>query len=148
VIEQVRILMNRNQLRTARAYRSVYNDLMAFTGGQDMYLHQIEAPFLRRYEQYMKDAGKSLNTMSFYMRNLRAIFYKGMPDKKFLQPANDPFKSVYMSSLAKPNKPKVEMLEATEYFEDFNIKNVREASIRISKMLSNTSFLKSDRKNT
>ena len=90
-----RRLDQNGQHRTARAYLTVTHGLLRFCDRSDLRFDQITASLVRRYEQQMKDDGKSMNTISFYMRNLRAIYRKAVGDRIISANPDDPFKTVY-----------------------------------------------------
>jgi len=81
--------------RTARAYVTIMRDLIEFTGNKNITFNHLTEETIKRYEDYMKKEGKTLNTISFYMRNLRAIYNKAINDKLILGQWEDPFRSVY-----------------------------------------------------
>ena len=83
------------QYRTARAYLTAVRGLLRFCGQNDLPLDHISPGVIRRYEQWMKDQGKSMNTISFYMRNLRAIYHKAVNGNVIQAHASYPFKGVY-----------------------------------------------------
>lgn len=64
--------------RTARAYRTVSSALVKFNKGIDIPLQQINACLIQAFETHLKDRGCLPNTISFYMRNLRAIYNKAV----------------------------------------------------------------------
>ncbi|GHT49914.1 transposase [Bacteroidia bacterium] len=88
-------LVENGQDRTARAYRTVANQLMAFNGFEEIGLEEINTSFLRKYEAHMKEAGKTMNTISFYMRNLRSIYNRAIKDNLIPIRYDNPFKEVY-----------------------------------------------------
>lgn len=88
-------LTENGQVRTARAYKTAANGLIAFSRQRGLRLDDISTSLIRRYEQWMKDHGKSMNTISFYMRNLRAIYHKAVEERVILARYDDPFRSVY-----------------------------------------------------
>lgn len=83
------------QERTARGYVTAVRRLVGFTGDRDMQLRQITAFVMRRFEYSLLSEGKALNTVSFYMRNLRAIYNKAVKEGKLEAPAVNPFEDVY-----------------------------------------------------
>ncbi len=90
-----RELIENNQYRTADAYQSVVNNIRSFNSGSDVSLNSIDASFLKRFEAYMKMKNNSLNTISFYMRNLRAIYYKAVRERIVDKKNDDLFREVY-----------------------------------------------------
>ena len=88
-------LIRLGQNRTARAYRSSVISVIAFNKGKDIALKQINPCLIKEYERSLKERGKSLNTISFYMRNLRAIYNKSVADKVIPLNKENPFAGVY-----------------------------------------------------
>jgi len=82
--------------RTANAYRTVTRGLVKFNKGVDIPLTEINSCLIKDFEKYLKDAGRLPNTISYYMRNLRAIYNKAIVGKQFSQPKDNPFTGVYM----------------------------------------------------
>ncbi|MCD7935342.1 MAG: site-specific integrase [Tannerellaceae bacterium] len=88
-------LIRQGKERTARAYRTTLRMLQAYLGKKEIYPEELTVELLRRYEQYMRAEKKSLNTISFYMRNLRAIYNKGIKKGYFPFRHDMPFSGVY-----------------------------------------------------
>lgn len=88
-------LLQTDQERTARAYKSVSKSIIRFNKRNEIQLSQITEEFLKLYEQDMKIKGKSMNTISFYMRNLRSIYNKAISEGLIPPPIHNPFKNVY-----------------------------------------------------
>ena len=65
------------QGRTANAYRTVTRGLIKFNKGQDIPLREINARLIKEFEIYLKTCCMP-NTISYYMRNLRAIYNKAV----------------------------------------------------------------------
>ncbi len=83
------------QERTARAYTSATSALITFNRGKDIPIKHISKGLINEFEHYLKEQGKSLNTISFYMRNLRAIYNKAIRDKIINSKTENPFESVF-----------------------------------------------------
>ncbi|MFC4672934.1 phage integrase SAM-like domain and Arm DNA-binding domain-containing protein, partial [Dysgonomonas termitidis] len=77
---QARNLLRAGQERTARAYRTVSRGLITFNKGRDIPLSQINACMMKEFEAYLKERGKAMNTISYYMRMLRAIYWKAVKE--------------------------------------------------------------------
>jgi integrase len=88
-------LIRSGQERTAEAYRTVSRGLIRFNKGKDIPLKHINANLIKNFERDMKAKGKSLNTISYYMRNLRAIYNKAIRDKQIEAKAVNPFSDVF-----------------------------------------------------
>lgn len=81
------------KIRTSETYTSTLHSFMRFRGGRDILLNEIDSDLMIAYEAYLKQGGISMNTSSFYMRNLRAIYNRAL-EKELMQKKN-PFKHVY-----------------------------------------------------
>lgn len=81
------------RVRTAETYMSALNSFMRFRNGVDMPLDELTATVARKYEQYLRDHGVADNTVSFYMRVLRAIYNRAVESGEVEQTL--PFKRVY-----------------------------------------------------
>jgi len=81
------------RLRTSETYKTALNSFMKFMDDKDILLNKVDAELMMRYETYLKAQGVSMNTISFYMRILRAMYNqaveKGVVRQRF------PFKRVY-----------------------------------------------------
>jgi len=81
--------------RTARAYHSSVKSFLEFYGKEDFYLNKLNSQLLIKYEDYLLSRKCSLNTVSFYMRNLRAIYNKGIKNELVYPFREDYFRKVY-----------------------------------------------------
>jgi site-specific recombinase XerD len=81
------------RIRTSETYRTTLNSFKRFLNGEDISIGQLNKDIIRAYEMYLKDIGISLNSSSFYMRNLRAVYNRGV--EKGLTTQKFPFKGVY-----------------------------------------------------
>ena len=89
-------LKQQGQERTARAYNTVARRLVTFNKGEDIPLHHINSRLIKSFENYLKDSGKLSNTISYYMRNLRAIYNKAVTSQHISGPTGEnPFAGVY-----------------------------------------------------
>lgn len=61
------------QERTVEAYESAVRNLTDYVG-KELDFEQLTPECLKDYEQFLTREGKGLNTVSFYMRMLRAIY--------------------------------------------------------------------------
>lgn len=69
------------RLNTAITYELSLKSFYAFHGGKsEILLTSITPKWLRKYEQYMLDQGKSLTTVSIYTRTLRAIYNRAVSE--------------------------------------------------------------------
>jgi site-specific recombinase XerD len=88
-------LNTNGQDRTARAYRSAVNRLIDFNKGQDLSIEEICSSLMRKFETYLKETGKSMNTISFYMRNIRSIYHRAIKERLIIPRYENPFTEVY-----------------------------------------------------
>ena len=79
------------QFRTAKAYRTAARTFIRFVGNKNVLLSDINAPLMRRYEEHLKSQVKSLNTVSFLLRNLRVLFNRAIDEKRMSRPQENPF---------------------------------------------------------
>jgi integrase len=80
--------------RTARAYRTAAARLIGWSGS-DVKLEHITAVMMNDFQQSLKSQGRSMNTISFYMRTLRAIYNKAVAEGRLRRTADNPFAGVY-----------------------------------------------------
>lgn len=90
VIAQLKQL---GKVRTSETYTATLNSFMAFREEQDVPLDGISSDLMLLYEAFLKARGVRMNTISFYMRNLRAVYNRAV--EKGLTPQNNPFRHVY-----------------------------------------------------
>ena len=74
VANRAEALTAQGRTRTARAYRSALGSFRRFNGGADVALTEITAPLMAEYERYLRTRRLAPNTVSFYMRQLRAVY--------------------------------------------------------------------------
>lgn len=89
------ILEGQEQIRTARAYRTAVRRLCGMTGNENIELREITSFLIRRFEDRLRSEGKTLNTISFYMRNLRAIRNRAIREGLLEDTLSDPFERVF-----------------------------------------------------
>lgn len=90
VIAQLKQL---GKIRTSETYTATLKSFMAFRENQDVPLDGISSDLMLLYEAHLKARYVSMNTISFYMRNLRAVYNRAV--EKGLTPQNNPFRHVY-----------------------------------------------------
>lgn len=81
------------KVRTAETYAAALKSFMAFRRGVDVPLDGVDSDLMLMYEACLRAKGVSMNTTSFYMRILRAVYNravdKGLTEQKL------PFRHVY-----------------------------------------------------
>lgn len=88
-------LLERGQERTARAYRTVSHGLINFSSAPDLLLSELKAGLIKRFETHLKNRGRAANTISYYMRNLRAIYHRAINAGLLGSDTEHPFQGVY-----------------------------------------------------
>lgn len=86
-------LQQLGRARTAETYTATLVSFTAFRNGADIPLDGIDSDLMAQYEGWLANRGVAKNTVSFYMRILRAVYNraveKGLTEQRF------PFKHVY-----------------------------------------------------
>lgn len=91
-----RQMEQRGQLRTAKAYRTVVRGFVVFNRNKDIFLEQINNSLIKDFESYLFALGHLPNTISYYMRNLRAIYNKAVAENCIVCHQHEkPFIGVY-----------------------------------------------------
>ncbi len=81
--------------RTAAAYRTASARLVAFNNGRDPHLDQMSATMLGDFQYSLKAEGLKPNTISFYMRTLRAIYNRAVTEGRTARRTENIFAGVY-----------------------------------------------------
>lgn len=89
----VAALASGGKLRTAETYTAAELSFRRFNSGKDIRLTNINSDIINRYQRYLLGRGLTPNTVSFYMRVLRAICNKAV--RKNLMAPGEPFADVY-----------------------------------------------------
>lgn len=96
-IEKLIVKLQKNgQVRTSEIYNCTLNSFKRFRHGNDLYFVELDNDLLMSYEYFLKSEGLSMNTISFYMRRLRAIYNRAVEEG--IAEQNNLFKKVYTSS--------------------------------------------------
>ena len=81
------------RLRTSETYLSALRSFMLFRTNVDVPLDGIDSQMMLQYEAFLMTKGRAKNTISFYMRILRAIYNRAV--EKRLTDQKYPFRHVY-----------------------------------------------------
>ena len=73
---------------SAANYRSSYRLLLSFLDGQHLTSQHLSARWVERYERWLRARGVTTNTVTFHLRNLRAVYNRSV--KKRFIPASFP----------------------------------------------------------
>lgn len=91
--DEIKRLKELDKIRTAETYTATFRSIYAFRSGKDFTWNEINEEEMLRYEAYLKRNGKSMNTVSFYMRIFRAVYNRAV--ERGLTSQHYPFKHVY-----------------------------------------------------
>lgn len=86
-------LCQNGQFKTATSYHCTQTSFKRFLNESDIPITAINAELIQSYERWLKESNISLNTISYYMRILRATYNKAA-DKGYVS-QKFPFKNVY-----------------------------------------------------
>ena len=78
---------------TARNYKSAFNSFSRFRQGKDLPFVAITEEIVEEYNSFLTGRGVSRNTISFYMRTMRAVYNKAVRERLVEQ--TYPFRNVY-----------------------------------------------------
>ncbi|MFI3293030.1 MAG: site-specific integrase, partial [Rikenellaceae bacterium] len=92
-LEIITRLRDLRRERCVETYTTTLNSFMRFRKEIDVLLTDINSDLMMSYEAYLKYNGVSINTISFYMRILRAIYNRAVDQELVEQ--RYPFKKVY-----------------------------------------------------
>ncbi len=90
---EINELTNNNRLGTARNYRRTWNSFRSFLEGRNIPFAAITDTLIDEYNAYLTQRGIVRNTISFYMRTLRAVYNKAV--RKYGIEQTNPFRHVY-----------------------------------------------------
>ena len=84
---------------TAHVYRSTLNIVTTFHGSRYLDFHQVNPEWLKDFEVYLRSRGSSWNTVSTYLRVLRAVYNRAV-DLRKAEYIPHLFRSVYTGTRA------------------------------------------------
>lgn len=97
-------LENQKQFRTAAAYKTTAKRFLRYNNQEDFSLNDINCQLIESFERHLYEQSLSLNTISFYMRNLRAIYNRAIQDKLLMPALENPFARVYTGVKSTPKR--------------------------------------------
>lgn len=71
--QKIDILTEEGRIGTAITYQNALKSIQTFHKMKVLSLNSVSVKFLKNYEKWMLEAGNSVTTIGFYLRNLRAI---------------------------------------------------------------------------
>lgn len=81
------------KIRTSETYTAALRSLRSFLGDRQLLFDTIDSNLMLRYEAYLRSKHLTMNTISFYMRILRAVYNRGVEENITIH--KYPFKHVY-----------------------------------------------------
>jgi integrase len=81
------------KIRTSERYTTVLNSFGRFRRDVEVPWDEVDSDLMIAYEAWLKSGGVSMNTISFYMRNLRAVYNRAVEKELVIQ--RFPFRHVY-----------------------------------------------------
>lgn len=119
-------MKNEGKLRTADTYACTLRSFSRFRNGQDIELKNLTKEVVMAYESKLKGNGVSMNTISFYMRKLRATYNRAVDEGLVVD--QQPFKHVY-TGMGKTEKRAVD-IETIRELKEYQPKNTSESKAR------------------
>ncbi|MDE6335914.1 MAG: site-specific integrase, partial [Muribaculaceae bacterium] len=93
-MEGIILKLRRNgKIRTSETYKSALNSFKRFRDDEDILLDRISSEVMEAFEAWHQNKGNTLNTISFYLRILRAVYNRAL-EAKIIE-NNYPFRHVY-----------------------------------------------------
>ncbi len=89
----IALLIRLNKHRTAETYTAALRSFSSFRSDEDVLLSEIDSDLMQLYEAYLHAKNLTRNTISFYMRILRAVYNRAI--EKGLTEQHYPFRHVY-----------------------------------------------------
>lgn len=83
----------KGRLRTSQTYMAALRSFSRFRNDRDIRLDRISSGHILQYEAYLRAAGLAWNSISFYMRILRAVYNRAVDRNLTVQ--RHPFRHVY-----------------------------------------------------
>lgn len=93
ICQQIARLKRLGKIRTSETYTAALRSFSGFMNDKEALFDQLNADLFTEYEAYLKGRGNTPNTISFYMRILKAVYNRAVEDG--LAEQRYPFKSVY-----------------------------------------------------
>lgn len=118
--------LQQNKLRLAETYQSALNSFSLYINKVEILMEDIDSKMIEGYESYLKQKKLTLNTISFYMRILRAIYNRAV--KSGVIADKKPFDHVFttMTKTAKRAMP----IQVIQKIAQAHITNKNEALAR------------------
>lgn len=139
--KRIEHLKSEGRTRTAETYTAALRSFRSFQK-DDLPIKEIDTKLIEAYEKWLKRRGVKLNTVSFYMRILRAIYNRAIDD--FAIDDRRPFRRVY-TGVAKTEKRALTLGEISKIrnadFSDSPVLNYARDIFMLSFYLRGMSFV-------
>lgn len=93
--QQIEYLNSCNRYSTARNYLRTKNSIALYCNNKDLPLSAVDESFIDGYNLFLQQRGLVRNSISFYMRILRAVYNKAQRQHVIEQNRANPFINVY-----------------------------------------------------
>ncbi len=94
--------------RMGECYASAMRSFKRFRNGEDVLLSDVNSQLMKKFEDYLKASNVCANSISFYMRNLRAIYNRAV--ERELVSQSNPFRHVF-TGIGRTMKRAIQPLE-------------------------------------
>lgn len=94
--QQIERLKANGNARTSETYQAAYNKLRAFLMGHDIAVSAIDSEMMEGLQTYLRGQSLSMNSISFYMRIIRAVYNRAVEQGKAVD--CQPFTHVFTGS--------------------------------------------------
>lgn len=91
-------LKSNDQIRTGRTYTGVVRRFANFLGKEEVNFSDFTPGILSRYQAFLSKEGLTMNTVSYYIRNLRVIYNRAYREGLFKKKDDMLFKAVFTGS--------------------------------------------------
>ena len=93
---QIERLKANGNARTSETYQAAHNKLRAFLQGHDIAISSIDSNLMEGLQAFLRGQGLSMNTISFYMRIIRAVYNRAVEQGMAVN--QQPFEHVFTGS--------------------------------------------------
>jgi site-specific recombinase XerD len=117
--EVVKQLRTANRIGNAEVYQTCKNVLLTFSQKPDLAFSEIDYSFITKFENYCKEKGWKENSISSYLRTLRALLNRAI-NENIITADNYPFKQYKIGKLSTTTQKRairIEQIEAIEALE-------------------------------
>lgn len=94
--------LRQGKCRTSETYATTLCSFKRYRNGKDLRLQDITSDIVLEYESYLRNKSLSPNTISFYIKHLRAVYNRAVEEG--ILSDRHPFKRVKTSSSATPKR--------------------------------------------